>query len=352
MDFTGDGIADILSGCYWSQDENKPNGNPQAGYLTILAGTEDGNFEEALPLTDSDGNPLINIKLTKEQEENYVGSNIELGNICTSQHAVDYDGDGDLDLVTGCFGSSFFLFTNSADDPSKPPTFDSPATLLSVGSPDRHSDPHLYDWDGDGDLDLLTGSDSGSVYLSINQGTRQEPEWSDFTRLIRGSTQYHQSIEEGERIEPGRGSRVWVTDYNHDGKPDLIVGDNVTIQSKVAGLTQAKASRLKAAHEKKMQPLQAKMNEIRLKYADRIQELTLKQETEEAKELTKQMQEEMAPISMEFSELYQERNKFVAERRTGHVWVYLQQGAPDSAPSKEQTISATSESHQEPERPL
>ena len=94
------------------------------------------------------------------------------------------------------------------------------------------------------------------------------------------------------------------------------------------------------------------MNEIRLKYADRIQELTLKQETEEAKELTEQMQEEMAPISMEFSELYQERNKFVAERRAGHVWVYLQQDAPDSAPSKEQTISATSESHQEPERPL
>ena len=345
MDFTGDGIADILSGCYWSQDENKPDGDAQAGYLMILAGSENGNFEKAVPLTDSDGNPLTNIKLTNEQEENYVRNKTEVGNICTAQHAVDYDGDGDLDLVTGCSGNSFFLFTNSADDSSKPPAFDSPATRLSVESPNRHSDPHLYDWDGDGDLDLLTGGHTGNVYLSINEGTRQEPKWSGFTRLIRGSTQHRQSTENGEKIKFGQASRVWVTDYNRDGKPDLIIGDNITVQSRVAGLTEAEASRMKAAHEKKIQPLQAKMKEIQLKYAERIQELTLKKETKEAKQLNEKMRKELEPISGEFAKLYQERNKFADKKRTGHVWVFLQKDAPDPAPPKEQTISATSESH-------
>ena len=345
MDFTGDGIADILSGCYWSEDDNKPNGNPQAGYLVILAGSENGDFEKAVPLKNSDGNPLVNIKLTKEQEENYDFKNMELDNICTAQHAVDYDGDGDLDLVTGCFANSFFLFTNSADDLSKPPAFDSPATRLSVESPDHHSDPHLYDWDGDGDLDLLTGGDSGSVYLSVNEGTSREPKWADFKRLIRGSTTYSQLIEEGEKIEPGRASRVWVTDYNRDGKPDLIVGDSVTIVSKVAGLAEAESSRLRAAHEKKMETLIAKTTEIQSKYMERIQELTSKKEMKEAEKLIEQMQKEMEPFNGERSKLYQERNKFVNERRTGHVWVFLQQDAPDPAPTKQQTVSATSESH-------
>ena len=76
MDFTGDGINDILSGCYWSQDESKPDGNPQAGYLMILAGTDEGDFEEAIPLSEPDGNPLLNVKLTKEQAENYDRNNI------------------------------------------------------------------------------------------------------------------------------------------------------------------------------------------------------------------------------------------------------------------------------------
>ena len=356
MDFTGDGINDILSGCYWSQDENKPGGNPQAGYLMILAGTEEGNFEEASPLTDPDNNPLLNVKLTKEQEENYDRNNIEMGNICTAQHAVDYDGDGDLDLVTGCFGKSFFVFINSSDDPSIPPAFDSPAQQLSIESPDQHSNPHLYDWDDDGDLDLLTGGHTGSVYLSINQGTQQEPEWSDFKRLISGSTRYYQSTENGQKIQPGQASRVWVTDYNRDGRPDLVVGDNVTIQNKVAGLSQAEFDRRKAGHEKKMRPLQTKMGEIQLKYVERLEELTRKKETEKVDQLIEKMQKEMQPFSREFSQLYQEQSEFVAESRTGHVWVYLQQEGSGSA-SKEQTVStngskAEADKDQEPDRPL
>ena len=371
MDFTGDGIADILSGCYWSNDESKPNGNPQAGYLMILKGLGQQDFEEAIPLTDIDGNPLLNVKLSKEQEENYDSSNIEFSNICTAQHAVDYDGDGDLDLVTGCMNTSFFVFTNSANDPRKTPTFDTPAEQLPIESPDRHSDPHLVDWDNDGDLDLLTGGHSGSVYLSINDGTREEPQWSDFTRLIRGSKRYYQKTDNGEEIKPAQASRVWVTDYNRDGRLDLLVGDSVTIHKRAAALSQAEANRLKLAHEKKMAPLEKKMGEIQDKYMDQIQKVSGKMKSEELQQakrkmqqLSEKMQKEMEPFSGQYRQLYREREKFIDEKRTGHVWLYLQQESSDPAPAPERTVatikvdseseSAESESKtdQDPERQL
>lgn len=328
MDFTGDGINDILSGCYWSNDDNKPGGNPQAGYLMILPGSGGAEFEEAVPLADPDGNPLLNVKLTKEQEENYDRNNMNDKNICTSQHAVDYDGDGDLDLVTGSFGNSFFVFINSADAPEQAPIFDSPAQQLSIQSPDYHSDPHLYDWDGDGDLDLLTGGDSGGVFLSLNQWTQQEPKWSSFTCLIHGSTDYEQSTDNGKEIEPGRASRVWVTDFNLDGKPDLLVGDTTTIKNKAQGITQAEFERKKAAFDRKMQPLEQKVAALQQKYMDRINKLSKGKTEEEARqhanEIMAEMQEAMAPFGEQYNKLYQEQSKFLSEERTGHVWVYLQ----------------------------
>ena len=350
MDFTGDGINDILSGCYRSTDESKPDSNPHAGYLVVLTGTDEGGFEEAVPCVDSNGDPLLNVRLTKDQEENYDSSNIKMSNICTAQHAVDYDGDGDLDLVTGCMEKSFFVFINSSDDPSKPPAFDSPAKRLAIRSPDQHSDPHLFDWDDDGDLDLLTGGDSGSVYLSINIGTRQKPKWSGFKCLVPGSTKYEQSTDDGNQIEPGRASRVWVTDYNRDGRPDLLVGDRVTVVNKAKGLTQAEFDRQKTAHESKTQPLMAKISTIQQKYMRQLQKPS--QDKEKAQQLIDKMRREMEPLSSQYYELYEERSKFMDELDTGHVWVYLQQEATSPAPDEEKTVSSKSANAQEPERPL
>ena len=322
----------------------------------MLAGKEEGDFAEAVPLTDPDGKPIFNLRPTKEQKENNSVNNIELSNICTAQHAVDYDDDGDLDLVTGCFSTSFFVFINSSDDLNKTPTFDSPAERMTIESPEHHSDPHLYDWDNDGDLDLLTGGDSGSVYLSINIGTRQKPEWSEFKRLIPGSTKHEQSTDDGSEIEPGRASRVWVTDYNRDGRPDLLVGDSITVVNKAKGLTQAEFDRKKAAHESKTQPLMAKISAIQQKYFQRLknpsQDIDLEKAQQLADQLVEKMQEEMKPFSSQYSELYQERSKFIDESRTGHVWVYLQQQGTSPSPNEKQTVSSESANDQEPDRPL
>ena len=48
----------------------------------------------------------------------------------------------------------------------------------------QHSDPFVIDWDGDGDLDLLSGSSNGGVYWAENRaGKDKVPELGPFRKV-------------------------------------------------------------------------------------------------------------------------------------------------------------------------
>ncbi len=324
MDFTGDGIADILSGCYWSDDPDCPEGNAQAGYIYVLAGNEDGSFSEAKPVLTAEEKPLTNVPLSRERLENYDTDNIEFANICTAQFAADYDGDGDLDLVVGEFGSKFYLHLNSAKSSASAPVFADKPKLLDVKLPDQHSGPHLVDWDGDGDLDLLSGSSSGSIYLSTNEGSATKPKWADFECLIKGDGGWSQSVDDDTELKPCHGVRVCVTDFNRDGKLDLIAGDATTIERKVPGLSAEKAARLKKEYEAEMQPIQAEMQKIYEKYEKEMKEIQGTGNDDAAAELREKVEEETEELSEKMMALQEKEKLFSNSRMTGHVWVYLQ----------------------------
>lgn len=83
----------------------------------------------------------------------------------------DLDGDGDLDLVVGEASGELNYFRN--DGTPREPRFvlETESWLaIDVG---RRSFPALADIDGDGDLDLIIGSDGGGVTLYRNVGTSQ-----------------------------------------------------------------------------------------------------------------------------------------------------------------------------------
>ena len=75
----------------------------------------------------------------------------------------DYDGDGDLDLVSGEDGGTFAYFRNEGSATS--PTFvlvTGAANPLDGQDVGAGSAPGAGDLDSDGDLDLVTGRSDGS----------------------------------------------------------------------------------------------------------------------------------------------------------------------------------------------
>ena len=92
MDLNNDGYRDILSGSYSRMEGS------MAGLFQVLWGGAGGKFKEAAVLNGTDKEPLIIPHKNKSEQ---------VENICTRPTAVDWDGDGKLDLVVGKFRRKF-----------------------------------------------------------------------------------------------------------------------------------------------------------------------------------------------------------------------------------------------------
>jgi len=310
VDWDNDGRLDILSGCYWTE------GAP-AGQIQILHGQADKKFAPATALLNVDGKPLENSVLPGGNDDPNITNNI-----CTQQHVVDYDGDGVLDMVVGSFGPHFFLYKNEGDN--KKPMLSATPVQLPLKSPDYHAAPHLVDLDGDGLLEFITGSSSGKVYISRNEGTRSEPRWSEFQVLLDIQSE-HEIFSTDENIEPKPGSstRVWTTDWNSDGLLDLVVGDSITISSPAVGLSKEDFEAKRKEWEDSMQKVQEAMTKDNLsqRYYEAMQS---------GEEVDKDLEAAYMKVSQEMNQLYSSRSEWIKERRTGHVWVYLQKATATS----------------------
>ena len=111
-------------------------------------------------------------------------------NICTRPFAVDWDADGQLDLVVGNFAGTFYWFKGLGKGNFIP----KPEQIMAGNEPLRikgaHSDPFVIDWCGTGALDIISGSSEGGVWLAENIAGKGKPpvftpEYEDCARVAR-----------------------------------------------------------------------------------------------------------------------------------------------------------------------
>lgn len=288
MDINGDGHRDILSGSYSRMDKE------MAGLFQVLYGNADGSFRPAEVVKGTDGEPLI---IPPPNAESITES------ICTRPFAVDWDADGHLDLVVGNFSGTFYWFKGEGKGKFQPKPFaikigDEPLRIKG-----HHSDPFVVDWDGDGALDLISGSSNGGVQWARNRaGKGKPPELGPFEWLIEPgrSVEYGQPLSEDELTGPTTSTRVWVADVNGDGKLDLLVGDSVTLVAPAKGLS---AEDFKKKFSDWQNALEAAGKELSSNTGD-------KAKLEKANE--------------EYVKVYNQRTEFMTEDRTGFIWLYLQ----------------------------
>jgi hypothetical protein len=286
VDLDGDGHFDILSGSYSRMEQ------PMAGLFQVLYGKADRTFRRAEVLKGTDDQPLIIPLNGREMTEK----------ICTRPFAVDWDGDGHLDLVVGNFAGTFHLFKGQGKGKFLP----QPEQLMAGDQPlkieGHHSDPFVVDWDGDGDLDLLSGSSEGGVQWAENRaGPGTPPRLAALQPLIERVPQAETGyvLPEENLRGPVSCTRIWVDDINSDGKLDILVGDMVTLASPAEGITEATFKKEFAAWNKSYREAVSQVN-------------SAVNDAQKRGEAQQRLQE-----------LYNRRTEFMKEDRTGFVWLYL-----------------------------
>ena len=264
-----------------------------AGLFQVLWGDASGMFKKAAVLNGTDDKPLI-----IPADENTI-----VENICTRPMAVDWNADGNLDLVVGNFAGSFYVFTGEGKgkflpEPKQIKTESGPLKIQGA-----HSDPFPVDWDRDGDLDLLSGSSNGGVQWAENTaGAGIEPSLKAFRDLIKpeGQIVYGKRLDEADLTGPASSTRVWVDDVNSDGKLDILVGDSVRLVSLPAGVSDVESSRKQTQWNK---DLAEASKEYQAAAGDK---------------------DKAAAARDKMLKIYAQRSEFIIEDSTGFVWLYLQ----------------------------
>ncbi len=128
---------------------------------------------------------------------------------------VDLDGDGDMDMMSGHDNGTFIYFENTTPlaaviDFEKDAST-APFGLTDIGS---RSAPFLIDLDGDGDMDVMAGNNTGNFSYFENTGTALLP---DFATDISPSPFGLAGV--GEDSEPS------FADLDGDGDMDMMAGN-------------------------------------------------------------------------------------------------------------------------------
>jgi predicted neuraminidase len=208
-DWEGDGDQDLVVGIddwsdyVWDQaydSEGRWRNGPLHGYVYLIENVE-GNYSDKPVKIEADGSPI-----------DVFG--------WPSPNFGDFDGDGDLDLLCGEFLDGFTYFENSGTR-SEPRYGVGRKLNGSDGNPlVMHVEmitPTALDWDRDGDLDLIVGDEDGRVALVEHTGEVRAG-FPLFNQPV-----YFQ--QEADTLKFGSLSTPFVIDWDGDKQEDILCGN-------------------------------------------------------------------------------------------------------------------------------
>lgn len=211
-------------------------------------------------------------------------------------HAVDWDGDGDTDLLlSGRRGDNLteVVFVENTGTPESPSL--SPPTPLKVDdqpiqSKQAFAYPFVADWNGDGTRDLLLGLSNGSVLLYENRSQSGVPALAESRPLIAAPNRGQAGGENGV-IHRRRGNSLCVVDWDNDGTFEILIGDQQSEQiqpeltDEAEQLEQARREAARVLREyRRVRRLSKKLDETQQTQKDFLQE-TRKKFAEQLTEL-------------------------------------------------------------------
>jgi len=211
VDYDGDGVLDLVVGAsdwrdYGWDDAFNEKGEwtrgPLHGYVYWMknGGTNDSP-EYAEPVKVEVGGKAVDV----------------YG--CPSPNFVDGDGDGDLDLFCGEFLDRITWFENTGSRTA--PRYAAGRFLAHNGEV-IHMDLEMIqvvalDWDKDGDVDLVVGQEDGRVALMEHTGEVAD----DMPQFL--PPRFFQ--QKADAVKCGALSTPYVFDWDGDGKDDIVAGD-------------------------------------------------------------------------------------------------------------------------------
>ena len=261
MDLNGDDQVDFLTGSF-------------CGVPRWIPGNEDG-FGTPAAIRDKDGDlVLINKFWNFETEEwDKVDSDGPKG-LGTSVAAVDWDNDGDLDLVLGSYSSGNLYLRINEGTATKPAFATANSFVKAGGKPavieGGISTPRIADWNGDGLFDIVVGGITGGVFLFENSGSAEAPRFDAMTTLIKPlpgdshakKSKWVPATEDFQPTAPGSSFHIEIVDYDSDGDLDILTGARCEWQASPKKVKTAETEKLAQQLKEKAADLMVEMKEL------------------------------------------------------------------------------------------
>ena len=202
-DFDGDGDLDLLCGEFLDGFR----------YYENIGGRKKPKYANGRKMVDVNGDPLV----------------MDLQMITPT--VIDWDNDGDQDLVVGDEDGRVALIENVGKTFKGVPQFKPPVYFQQEASTLKYgalATPFCVDWDGDGDEDIITGNTAGYVGFFENLGGGDNPKWARVKNLkAAGRTIRIQAGPNGSIQSPCEAkwgyTTLSVADWDHDGLHDLLI---------------------------------------------------------------------------------------------------------------------------------